>query len=438
LKSRITRRDLLQASSLLLAPAALPELLRAAQAPTPGATQPPKPGAAQGPAPGAAQVPAPGAAQVPTPGAQQFNYAYVGTYTPNGGGIYLFRLDPVTAALTQLQIVDDIRNPTWLAINPAGTRLYAVSEIDNFQGKHSGAVVSYAIDPGSLQLKRLGAVSSEGSMPAHASVHPSGKFVFVANYGGGSVAVFPVGADGALGEAADVRPSVGPRHHVRAASDPPGQFAVSDHDGPHLHMVAPDPSGQFVIANDAGLDLTLVWRFDAAAGRLLPANVPVIPAPPGSAPRHFVFHPNGRVFYNLYEHDGKVAVYDYDAARGALKLKQVVSSLPPKFEGSNLSSEIVTTADGRFLYVANRLHNAVATFSVADDGQLHGTSETWVHADSPRSLCIDSGGAFLYSCNQRGDSITSFHLNAANGALTFTGRFEAVGSPAAMTILKRS
>ena len=429
MKSRITRRDLLQASSLLLAPAALPQLLRAAQVPT---------GAAQGPTPGATQVPTPGAAPGATPGAPQFNYAYVGTYTPNGGGIYLFRLDPATAALTQLQIVDDIRNPTWLAINPARTRLYAVSEIDNYQGKHSGAVVSYAIDSGSLQLKRLGAVSSEGSMPAHLSVHPSGKFVFVANYGGGSVAVFPVGADGALGEAADVRPSVGPRHHVRAASDPPGQFAVSDHDGPHLHMVAPDPSGQFVIANDAGLDLTLVWRFDAAAGRLLPANVPVIPAPPGSAPRHFVFHPNGRVFYNLYEHDGKVAVYDYDAARGALKLKQVVSSLPPKFEGSNLASEIVMTADGRFLYVANRLHNAVAIFSVADDGQLHGTSETWVHADSPRSLCIDPGGAFLYSCNQRGDSITSFHLNAANGALTSTGRFEAVGSPAAMTILKGS
>ncbi|MDP9010397.1 MAG: lactonase family protein [Pseudomonadota bacterium] len=413
MKSRFTRRNLIQASSLLLAPATWPRLLRAAQVPL-------------------------GAVQGPTPGLAHFNYAYVGTYTPNGGGIYLFRLDPATAALTQLQIVDDIRNPTWLAINPAQTRLYAVSEIDNFQGKHGGAVVSYAIDAGSLQLKRLGAVSSGGITPAHASVHPSGKFVFVANYGGGSVAVFPVGDDGALGEATDVRPSVGQRHHVRGANDPPGQFAVSDHDGPHLHMVAPDPSGQFVIANDAGLDLTLVWRFDAAAGRLLPANVPVIPAPPGSAPRHFVFHPNGRLFYNLYEHDGKVAVYDYDAARGGLKLKQVVSSLPPKFEGSNLSSEIVMTADGRFLYVANRLHNAVAIFAVAGDGQLRITSEAWVHADSPRSLCIDPGGSFLYSCNQRGDSITSFHLNATSGALTFTGRFEAVGSPAVMTILNRS
>jgi 6-phosphogluconolactonase len=406
LKSRITRRGLLRATSLLVVPAMLPRPLRAA------------PNVAPGPAP--------------------FNYAYVGTYTPNGGGIYLFRVDPVTAALTQLQVIDDIRNPTWLAINPAQNRLYAVSEIDNFQGTHNGAVVSYAIDGDSLQLKRLGAVNSAGTTPAHASVHPSGKFVFVANYGGGSVAVFPVGPDGALGEATDVRPSVGPRHHVRAAIDPPGQFAVSDHDGPHVHMVAADPSGQFVIANDAGLDLTLVWRFDAAAGRLLPAAVPVISAPPGSAPRHFVFHPNGRVFYNLYEHDAKVAVYDYDAARGGLKLKQVVSSLPPKFGGSNLSSEIVMAVDGRFIYVANRLHNAVAIFAVSDDGQLRSVSETWVHADSPRSLCIDPSGAFLYSCNQRGDSITSFHLNAASGALTFTGRFEAVGSPAVMTILKRS
>jgi 6-phosphogluconolactonase (cycloisomerase 2 family) len=230
---------------------------------------------------------------------------------------------------------------------------------------------------------------------------------------------------------------VGPRHHARAINDAPGQFAVSDHDGPHLHMVASDPSGQFVIANDAGLDLTLVWRFDAAAGRLLPAEVPVVAAPPGSAPRHFVFHPGGRVLYNLYEQDAHIAVYDYDPARGGLRLKQVVPSLPPKFAGSNLASEIVMTADGRFLYVANRLHNAVSIFAAGADGQLRSISEAWVHSDSPRSLCLDPAGTFLYSCNQRGDSITSFHLNAASGALTFTGRFEAVGSPAVMTILKR-
>ncbi len=402
---KVTRRELLRATSMMAMPAVFSRRAHAA------------------------------AAALPPP---TFHYAYVGTYTPNGGGIYLFRIDSATASLTQLQVVDDIRNPTWLAVNAAQNRLYAVSEIDNYQGTHNGAIVSYAIDSASLQITRLGAVNSGGTAPAHISVHPSGKFVIAANYGGGSVALFPVRADGALGEASDIRPSVGPRHHARVPGDPPGQFAVSDHDSPHVHMAAWDPGGQFVLANDAGLDLTLVWRFDAGAGKLLPAEAPVIAAPAGSAPRHFVFHPNGHVFYNLYEHDGKIAVYDYDGSRGGLKLKQVLSSLPPKFAGSNLSSEIIMTADGRFLYVANRLHDAVSIFAVAADGQLRSIAEAWVHSASPRSLCIDPAGALLYSCNQRGDSITSFHLNPASGMLTFTGRFEAVGSPACMTILKRS
>jgi 6-phosphogluconolactonase (cycloisomerase 2 family) len=400
--TRITRRDLLKAASLLAAPVGF------ARAANPAVQQ-------------AASV-----------------YAYVGTYTPNGGGIYLFRVDPVSGAMTQLRVFDDVQNPTWLALNPQRTRLYAASEIDNYQGTQNGAVVSYAIDGETHELKRLGAVSSAGATPAHLSVHPSGKFVFVANYGAGNVAVFPVGADGALGEASDVRPSVGARHRARAADDPPGQFANSDHDGPHMHMVATDPSGQFVVANDAGLDLTLVWRLDALAGRLLPADVPVITAPSGAAPRHFVFHPNGRIFYNLYEHDAKVAVYDYDAAKGSFKAKQLISALPPKFGGSNLSAEILIAADGRFLYVSNRLHNAIAIFAVANDGLLRNISEVWVHADYPRCLTLDPSGEFLYSCNQKGDSITSFRINAATGGLQFTGRFEPVGSPAVMLMLNRT
>ena len=406
---RITRRDLLKVASLLAAPTAWVHATPAASARAASARTTPA-----------------------------YGYAYVGTYTPNGGGIYLFRLDYANGAMTQLQVVDDIRNPSWIALNPAQTRLYAISEIGDYLGTHNGAVVSYAIDGESRQLRRLGAVNSAGTTPAYASVHPSGKYVFVANYGGGSVAVFPVGADGALAEPSDVRPSVGPRHNAHAMDDPPGQFAVSDHDSPHVHMVASDPSGQFVIANDAGLDLTLVWRFDPQAGHLLPADVPVIAAPSGAAPRHFAFHPNGRVFYNLYEHDAKIAVYDYDAATGGMTSKQLVSTLPPKFSGSDLAAEILVAANGRFLYVSNRLHNAVAIFAVASDGRLRMMSETWVHADYPRSLAIDSRGEYLYSCNQKGDSITSFRINAATGALQFTGRFEPVGSPAVMTLLRRS
>ncbi len=362
-------------------------------------------------------------------------YAYVGTYTPNGGGIYLFRVDTLSGALTQLHVFDDIRNPSWLALNPARDRLYAISEIDNFQDTHGGAVVAYTIDAATLQLKRLNAVSSRGATPSHVSVHPSGKYAFVANYGGGNVAVLPIGADGALQEASDVRPSVGARHHARAVDDPLGQFAVSDHDGPHPHMVAADPSGQFVIANDAGLDLTLVWRLDMQAGLLLPADEPVIAAPSGSAPRHFKFHPNGKVFYNLYEHDAKVAVYEYDPTRGAMKLQQLISTLPVKFAGSNLSSEITMTADGRFLYVSNRLHSSIAVFAVAGDGELRSVADSWAHADSSRNICIDPSGEFLYSCNNKGDSITSFRISPVAGTLAFTGRFEPVGSPACIVFI---
>jgi 6-phosphogluconolactonase len=362
-------------------------------------------------------------------------FAYVGTYTPNGGGIYLFRVDAVSGALTQMQVFDDIRNPTWLALNPARTRLYAVSEIDNFRDTHGGAVVSYAIDAANSQISRLNAVSSHGATPSYISVHPSGKFAFVANYGGGNFAVLPIGADGSLGEASDVRPSVGARHRARAVDDPLGQFAVSDHDSPHPHMVASDPGGQFVIANDAGLDLTLVWRLDMQTGRLLPADAPVVAAPSGAAPRHFVFHPNGRIFYNLYEHDAKIAVYDYDSTRGAMRLKQTITTLPAKFAGSNLSSEILITADGRFLYVSNRLHSSIAVFAVAGDGQLRSVAENWAHADSPRSISIDPSGEFLYSCNNKGDSLTSFRISPVSGTLSFTGRFEPVGSPASMVFI---
>jgi 6-phosphogluconolactonase (cycloisomerase 2 family) len=371
------------------------------------------------------------------PAAAAESYAYVGTYTPNGGGIYLFRVDRASGALTQIQVVDDIRNPSWLALNPGQTRLYAVSEIENFEGTKNGAIVSYAVDADNLRLTRLGAVSSAGATPTFVSVHPSGKFVFAANFGGGTVAVFPVAANGALSEASDVRPSVGAHHRARAVDDPPGQFANSDHDAPHPHMVASDTSGQFVIANDAGLDLTLVWRFDAQAGRLLPAEAPVIAAPSGSAPRHFVFHPNGRVFYNSYEHDAKVVVYDYDGATGRMRHKQTISAAPQKFAGSILSSAIRITMDGRFLYVANRLHSGLSAFAVAADGQLHMIADAWTHADSPRSIAIDPGGDLLFSCNQKGDSITSFRINASNGTLQFTGRYEPLGSPAFITLLRR-
>jgi 6-phosphogluconolactonase len=361
--------------------------------------------------------------------------AFVGCYTPNGGGIYSFDVDPLSGAMQQKSLFADIRNPSWIAVNRARRTLYAASEVDDVGDDHSGAVMSLSIDPATGGLTKLGVVSSGGANPAHLSVHPSGKYVFVGNYSGGSVAVFPVNPDGSLAAAVAMEHPTGPLHPAFANDDPKGQFGISDHSGSHVHMVQSDPRGAFVIANDAGLDQTLVWRFDAANGQLSPAASPIIEAPPGSAPRHFAFHPDGRTFYNIHEHDGQLVVYSYDPEQGTLTERQSLSALPPHFAGSNLSSELLVSRDGRFVYVANRLHDAIMIFRIAADGRLTTVGDEWVRADYPRGMTIDPAGRFLYACNQKGDAITSFRINPLNGGLRFTGRFEPVGSPAVMTFL---
>jgi len=368
-------------------------------------------------------------------GAKKPRFAYVGTYTPNGGGIYLFEVDPASGEMTQRDLFGDIRNPSWIALNPAHSMLYAVSEVDDFGDNHSGSVSSFAIDAASGALTRIGTVSSGGANPAHMSVHPSGKYVFVGNYTGGSVAVFPVNADGSLAEPSDMQHPTGPLHAASAALDPKGQFGISDHAGSHIHMVQSDPRGEFVIANDAGLDQTLIWRLDQNRGRLSPAATAIVDAPAGSAPRHFAFHPNGRIFYNLHEHDGQLVVYGYDPATGALSLRQSQSALPKGFAGSNLSSELLVSPDGRFVYVGNRLHDSIMIFRVDKDGTLACVGDEWVRADYPRSMVIDPSGTLLFSCNQKGDSITSFRISPSTGELRFTGRYQPVGSPVVMAFL---
>ncbi len=362
--------------------------------------------------------------------------AYIGTYTPNGEGIYLCSMNRATGALKLQKTFKDIKNPSWLALAPEGEHLYALSEVDNYAGTNNGSVRAYAINRHDGDLTPLNVVSSQGSTPAHLSVHPSGKYVLVANYFGGSVAVLPIQSNGALGEATDVHVNTGTQNPPRAADDPPGNFAPSDHAGSRVHMVAADPAARFVIANDAGLDQTFIWTLDLASGKLAAAETSSVAAPPGSAPRHFVFHPNGRFFYNLNEQDSMLAAYDYDARTGRMTLKNTISVLPRGFGGSNLGSELVISQDGRFLYAGNRLHDSIAIISVRKDGRVDWTGEEWVQADYPRSFAIDPTGNFLFSCNQRGDSITSFRIDRRSGALRFTGQFLPVGSPANITFLR--
>ncbi len=355
--------------------------------------------------------------------------AYVGTYTPNGQGIYLFSLDPSTGTLTQIKVAATIPSPSWMAIHPNGKYLYAVNE-----NSPNGSVSALAINRATGDLTLLNAVSSQGALPAHLSVDPLGQFVFVANYGGGSFAVLPIHPDGSLGNATFVQvdtDSVGPTHPTNA---PPGSFAISGHDAPHPHMIQADAAGNFVFGTDLGQDRIYSWTLGRATGTLIPNTVPFVSVPPGDGPRHFAFHPNGRVFYSIQEEASTLLLFD--AANGSLTQRQMVSTLPPEFVGTNFTSEVRVSQDGRFVYGANRLHDSIAIFRVDDaTGELTHVGEAWTRGDYPRSFTIDPTGNFLVSCNQRSDALTTYRVEGGGKKLTFTGQYTPIGSPAIIVFL---
>jgi len=201
-------------------------------------------------------------------------------------------------------------------------------------------------------------------------------------------------------------------------------------------MIESDPAGQFVLASDLGLDRIYIWKFDASRGRLVDSDPPFVALPPGDGPRHFAFHPSGRWFYSLQEEASTVAVFAYDARRGRLTAKQTISSLPQGFAGTDFTSEIAVTPDGKFVYVANRLHDSIAWFSIAESGVLTLLGEEWTRGDYPRSFGIDPSGRFLFSCNQRSDAIAAFCRDKNTGALSFTGQYTPVGTPAMILFLE--
>ncbi|HJY07384.1 MAG TPA: lactonase family protein, partial [Bryobacteraceae bacterium] len=196
-----------------------------------------------------------------------------------------------------------------------------------------------------------------------------------------------------------------------------------------------DPSGRFVISTDLGTDRILVWKFDSERGTLTPNDPALVSVPPGDGPRHIVFHPNRRWLYSLQEEGSTLIAFDYDGASGKLTRKQTISSLPKGFAGTNFTSEVRISSDGRFLYAGNRLHDTIAFFSIDAAGKLTFVGEEWTRGDYPRSFTLDPTGNFLYCCNQRSDAVTTFRVNRQTGRLTFTGQYTPVGTPAIVVFL---
>ena len=304
---------------------------------------------------------------------------FVGTYTgPSSKGIYGFHFDPATGQASSVNLVAETTSPSFLALDANHRFLYTVNETSEYQGQKTGSVSSFAIDQKTGKLAFLNQVSSQGAGPCYITLDKTGKHVLVANYDSGSVAVFPVLADGRLGEASAVV------QHTGHGVDPERQEA------PHAHSIELSPDNRFAIATDLGLDELLVYRFDPIKGTLMPNNPPFAKIEPGAGSRHFTFHPNGKFAYVINEMSSSVTGFSYAANSGKFSKLQTVSALPKGFTGHSDAAEIEVHPSGKFLYASTRGPDSIAVFRInPKSGKLTLPETVPTGGKTPRNSAID-------------------------------------------------
>jgi 6-phosphogluconolactonase len=343
---------------------------------------------------------------------------YVGTYTEGTSkGIYRFSLDVETGKASAPVLAGAAKNPSFLALHPSGRSLYAVSEVDDFGGAKTGAVLAFAIDAKTGDLRKLNEQASEGTGPCHLVVDKAGKHVLVANYGGGTVAVLPIAADGSLQKASSVSTHEGKGPNAQRQEKP------------HAHGIYLDAAERFALSPDLGADRIFVSSLDAEKGTLSAHGAGTLE--PGSGPRHLAFHPSGRFVYVINELASTVSAFSYDAAKGELQPLQTLSALPEGFKGTSYTAEIEVSPDGRFVYGSNRGHDSLAVFSVdAATGKLAPAGHVPIGGSWPRHFKIESSGRVLIAAHQRGATVGFFRLDAKTGQPSALGTPVAIDRPA--------
>jgi 6-phosphogluconolactonase len=357
-------------------------------------------------------------------------WLYVGTYTRDKSkskGIYRCAFDTATGKLGEPALAAEIHDPSFLALHPNKRFLYAVAELDRFDGKSSGAVAAFALDAKSGELKPLNQKPSGGAAPCHLVVDRRGKHVLAANYGGGSTVVFSIAADGCLDEQTCFV------QHTGKSSDPARQ------QGPHAHAVALDSANRFAFVADLGLDKVLIYRYDADKGKLTKNEPAFAGVAAKSGPRHFAFHPNQRYAYVINEMGNTVTALKYDADKGALEPMQTISTLPSDYKKPTWTAEIQVHPSGKFLYGSNRGHDSIAIFTIDDrTGKLTAAGHQGEGIKTPRNFTIDPSGKFLLVANQDSDSIVVFRIDARTGALSATGEKVEVGKPVCLQFVAKT
>jgi 6-phosphogluconolactonase len=346
---------------------------------------------------------------------------YVGTYTgEQSRGIYVSRFDPQTGALGQPELAVESTNPSFLAVHPSRTFLYAVNEIGEFEGQPAGSVSAFAIDRTSGRLTEINRQPSGGPGPAHLIVDRAGRNVLVANYGGGSAAVLPVERNGAL------RPPSSVVEHTGSSANPIRQKR------PHAHAIQLDAENRFAYVPDLGIDRVMIYRFDADRGTLQPHDPPSAAVAPGAGPRHFAFHPGGRFAFVINELTCTITTFSREPTPGALTAVHTVSTLPAgeTVQKGYSTAEIRVHPSGRFVYGSNRGHDSIAVFSVDEaTGRLTLVQHEPTQGSTPRNFNLDPGGRWLLAANQRSHSVVVFRIDQETGRLTPAGHQIEVGSP---------
>ncbi len=344
---------------------------------------------------------------------------YIGTYTrgSDSQGIYRVRLDTRTGALTDLQLAAPATNPSFLAVRPDGSALYAVSEIEQLDGRPSGGLAAFRIDRSTGNLAPLNVQPTGGGGPCYVTTDSQGKFALVANYGGGSVAAFPITNSGELEPAAVVQ-------HTGSSVDPRRQ------QGPHAHSIVLGPRQLRAYAPDLGLDQVRIYNVDQSTGKLTENDPPFAAVAPGAGPRHFAFRPDGKFAYVINELNSTITAFAADAANGGLQSMQVISTLPEGEQKTNYTADIHVHPNGRFLYGSNRGHDSIAVYAIdPEQGTLTLVQHQSTLGETPRNFGIDPTGRILLAENQQTNTIHSFRIDPETGRLTPTDHHVAVPRP---------
>lgn len=328
---------------------------------------------------------------------------FVGTYTRGPSkGIYAYRFDTGSGKLKPLGVAAETMNPSFLIDDPHHRFLYAVNE----GGQGGNAVSAFSIDAQTGKLAFLNQVPSNGSGPCHLALDHTGRWLAVANYNNGTMALYPVHEDGRIGEAVKVE------KHEGSSVNPARQK------GPHAHEVVFSPDNRFLLLADLGLDKIFVYRFDAAKGTLTPNDPAFAQVPPGSGVRHMAFHPNGRVLYAIEEMGSSITAFHYDPAKGVLRDFQNISTLPENFKGNSSGAEIAVNRKGTVVYGSNRGNDTIAVFNIdAVKFTLTAVDHAPVLGKTPRHFALDPTGAYLLAANQDSNDITMFKVQASTGQL---------------------